>query len=209
MEPQTIVSLASTGVAALAVAASTVTTVLSLRAQRENTRVTLEAQERQAAAAERALRERAHDQDLRDKRAGPYLALITWADRLLAALDAMDETTKPALTVEEWNIAPETDSLLDLYASDAVHVRFAALRGKLMGLVDTSGPRLPQTVTWTETGDAVENVRIATGRAWTWWAAREAARDQAMDDAIDLIARVRAELQGATSRGYFIIWRLD
>lgn len=209
MEPQTIVSLASTGVAALAVAASTVTTVLSLRAQRENTRVTLEAQERQSAAAERALRERAHEQDLRDKRTEPYLALIKWADRLLAALDAMDEVTKPHLTVEEWNIAAEVDSLLDLYASDAVHVRFAALRGRLMGLVDTDGPRLPKTVTWTETDGAVENVRIAAGMLLTRWSDREAARDQAMDDAIDLIARVRAELQGATSRGYFVIWRLD
>jgi hypothetical protein len=209
VEPQTIVSLASTGVAALAVAASTVTTVLSLRAQRENTRVTLEAQERQSAAAERALRERAHEQDLRDKRAEPYLALIKWADRLLAALDEMDEVTKPSLTVEEWNIAAEVDSLLDLYASDAVHVRFAALRGRLIGLVDGDGPRLPQTVTWTERDGAVENVRIAVGMLWTRWPDREAARDRAMDDAIDLIARVRAELQGATSRGYFVIWRLD
>lgn len=209
MEPQTIVSLASTGVAALAVAASTVTTVLSLRAQRENTRVTLEAQERQSAAAERALRERAHDQDLRDKRAEPYLALIKWADQLLGALSELDEVTKPALTVAEWNIAAEIDSLLDLYASDAVHVRFAALRGRLMGLVASDGPRLPQTVTWTETDGAVENVQIAVGMLLTSWPDREAARDQAMDDAIDLIARVRAELQGATSRGYFVIWRLD
>lgn len=209
MEPQTIVSLASTGVAALAVAASTVTTILSLRAQRENTRVTLEAQERRSAAAERALRERAHDQDLRDKRAEPYLALIKWADQLLGALSELDEVTKPALTVAEWNIAAEVDSLLDLYASDAVHVRFAALRGRLMGLVDTAGPRLPEVVTWTETDDTIDDVRIETGAAWTGWADRAAARDRAMDDTIDLIAMVRAELQGAKSRGYFIIWRLD
>ncbi|MDQ3788493.1 MAG: hypothetical protein M3422_14785 [Actinomycetota bacterium] len=209
MEPQTIVSLASTGVAALAVAASTVTTVLSLRAQRENTRATLDAQERLADAQERALRERAHDQDLRDKRAEPYLALIKWADGLLAALSEMDEVTKPSLTVEEWNIAPEVDSLLDLYASDTIHVRFAALRGRLTGLVATDGPRQPKIVTWTETDGAVENVRIETGAAWTSWAERAAARDRAMDDAIDLIARVRAELQGEESRGYFVIWRLD
>ena len=209
MDPQTIVSLASTGVAALAVAASTVTTVLSLRAQRENTRATLATQERLSAAQEHALRERAHDQDLRDKRAEPYLALITWADRLLAALDAMDEVAKPYLTVEEWNLAPEIDSLLDLYASDTVHVRFAALRGKLMGLVASDGPRLPEIVTWTETDGAVENVRIETGQAWRTWAERADARLEMVDRAIDLIARVRAELQGAKSRGYFIIWRLD
>ncbi|MEV7520747.1 hypothetical protein [Streptomyces sp. NPDC091371] len=74
MEPQIIVSLASTGVAGLAVAASLVTTLLSLRAQRENTRDTLDAQERLSAAQERALHERSHAQDLRDKRAEPYLA---------------------------------------------------------------------------------------------------------------------------------------
>jgi hypothetical protein len=61
VEPQTVVSLASTGiaalaVAALAVAASLVTTLLSLRAQRENTRATLEAQKQMSGAQERALR---------------------------------------------------------------------------------------------------------------------------------------------------------
>jgi hypothetical protein len=38
---------------------------------------------------------------------------------LLAALHDMDETAKPHLTVEEWNIGAEVDNLLDLYASDA------------------------------------------------------------------------------------------
>ncbi len=78
-----------------------------------------------------------------------------------------------------------------------------------MGLDATDGPRQPQIVTWTETDGAVENVRIEPGAAWTSWAERAAARDRAMDDAIDLIAQVRAELQGEESRGYFIIWRLD
>ncbi len=102
MEPQTIVSLASTGVAALAVAASTVTTVLSLRTQRENTRATLDAQERLADTQERALRERAHDQDLRDKRAEPYLALIKWADRLLATC------ASPPCAGDSWAWTPPT-----------------------------------------------------------------------------------------------------
>lgn len=209
MEPEIIVSLASTGVAALAVAASLVTTLLSLRAQRESTRVTLETQERLSAMQERALRERSHGQDLRDKRAGPYLALIRWADRLLAALDELDEAGKPYLTVAEWNLDAEVDNLLDLYASDAVHVRFAALRGKLMGLVATDGSRRPSFVTWTESDGRIDDVRIETGPAWSTWTERAQARAGLVDDAIDLIARVRAELQGETSRGYFIIWRLS
>jgi hypothetical protein len=71
VDSQVVVSLASAGAAALAVGASLVTTVLSVRAQRENTRATLDAQERLAAAQEGALRERAHGQDLRDRRADP------------------------------------------------------------------------------------------------------------------------------------------
>ncbi|HEV7648136.1 MAG TPA: hypothetical protein VGP26_08250 [Actinophytocola sp.] len=209
MEPEIIVSLASTGVAALAVAASLVTTLLSLRAQRENTRATLAAQERLSAAQERALRERSHAQDLRDKRAEPYLALIKWAERLLEALSELDEVGKPYLTVEEWNIGAANDNLLDLYASDGVHVRFAALRGKLMGLVATDGPRLPKVVTWTESGGEIDDVHIETGPAWHDWSARAAARRELMDAAIDLIARIRAELQGEASRGYYIIWRLS
>ncbi|MFD5573893.1 hypothetical protein [Streptomyces cadmiisoli] len=209
MEPQIIVSLASTGVAGLAVVASLVTTLLSLRAQRENTRDTLESQERLSAVQERALHERSHAQDLRDKRAGPYLSLIKWSDRLLEALDELDEVAKPYLSVEEWNINPEVDNLLDLYASDVIHVRYAALRGKLMGLVATDGLRLPQLVTWTESNGEVDNVSIETGSPWNAWPARAAARAQLMDDAIQLIAQVRAELQGRTSRGYFIIWRLS
>ena len=55
MESQVVVSLASTGVAGVAVVASLVTALLSVRAQRENTRATLELQERLSAAQERAL----------------------------------------------------------------------------------------------------------------------------------------------------------
>ncbi|GHG63066.1 hypothetical protein [Streptomyces griseocarneus] len=209
MDSQIIVSLASTGVAGLAVVASLVTTVLSLRAQRENTRDALETQERLSAAQERALQKRSHAQDLRDKRAEPYLALIKWADRLLEALDELDEVAKPYLSVEEWNITPDVDSLVDLYASDVIHVRYAALRGALIGLVATDGPRLPQLVTWTESEGEVDDVSIETGSPWSAWPARAEARAQLTDDAIGLIAQVRAELQGRTSRGYFIIWRLS
>ncbi|MFD3925514.1 hypothetical protein [Streptomyces sp. NPDC058614] len=209
MEPQIIVSLASTGVAGLAVVASLVTTLLSLRAQRENTRATLDTQEQLAAVQERALHERSHAQDLRDKRAEPYLALINWANQLLKTLDALDEVAKPYLSVEEWNISPDVDHLLDLYASDLIHVRYAALRGKLIGLVATDGPRLPKLVTWTESEGELGNVRVETGSAWSDWPARAEARGQLKEDAMDLIAQVRAELQGRTSRGYFIIWRLS
>ncbi|MEU3795538.1 hypothetical protein AB0F07_38085 [Streptomyces fructofermentans] len=208
MESQIIVSLASTGVAGLAVVASLVTTMLSLRAQRENTRDTLDMQERLAAAQEHALLERSHAQDLRDRRAAPYLALIRWADQLLAALDDLDEVAKPYLSLGEWNVASDIDNLLDLYASDVVHVRYAALRGKLMGLVASDGLRLPQLVSWTESEGGVDNVTIEIGSPWTTWRERAEARVQLTDDAIDLIAQVRAELQGRTSRGYFIIWRL-
>lgn len=208
VEPQIIVSLASAAVAALAVGASLVTTLLSLRSQRENTRATLNAQKQLAVTQERAFRERSHEQDLRDKRVEPYLALIRWAEQLLAALDDMDEVGKPYLSVAEWNIAADVDNLLDLYASDGIHVRYAALRGKLIGLVATDGPRQPKIVTWTESDGEVGNVHIETGSAWTDWTARAEARAELIDDAINLIAQIRAESQGETSRGYFVIWRL-
>jgi hypothetical protein len=121
----------------------------------------------------------------------------------------MDEAGKPHLTVEEWSIAAEVDNLLDLYASDRVHVRFAAVRGKLMGLVDTTGPRRPQLVTWKEVDGGVDDVHIKTGTPWTSWTERAAVRDQLTDAAIDLIAEIRAETHGEKGRGYFIIWRLS
>lgn len=151
---------------------------------------------------------RSHEQDLRDKRAEPYLALIQWAERLLASLSDMDEVTKPYLSVEEWNIAADIDNLLDLYASDRIHVRYAALRGRLIGLVATDGSRRPQVVTWTESAGGVEDVRIETGAPWSEWAERAEIRAELKSDAIDLIAQIRAESQGEASRGYFIIWRL-
>lgn len=208
MESQVIVSLASTGVAGLAVVASLVTTLLSLRVQRENTRDTLDTQERLSAAQERALHERSHTQNLRDKRAEPYLALIKWADRMLAALDELDEVAKPYLSVAEWRIDPDVDNLLDLYASDVIHMRYAALRGKLMGLVATDGPRLPRLVTWAESDGEIDSVSVEVGSPLSDWPARAEARAELTDDAIALISQVRAELQGR-SRGYFIIWRLS
>jgi hypothetical protein len=194
----------------LAVVASLITTLLSVRTQRENTRASLDAQERLTATQERALRERSLEQDLRDKRIEPYLGLIKWAERLLEALDEMDEISKPYLSLDEWNIAADVDNLLDLYASDTIHVRYAALRGKAIGLVvPTDGPRRPAIVRWTEPNGAVEDVRIETGPEYSDWAARAEARAELKSDSIDLIAQVRAELQGRTSRGHYIIWRLS
>jgi hypothetical protein len=210
VEPQIVVSLASTGVAGLAVLASLITTLLTVRTQRENTQSTLATQERLTAAQDRGLRERAHEQDLRDKRTEPYLALLGWAEKLLEALDELDEVRKPFLAVAEWNIAADIDLLLDLYASDTVHVRYAALRGRLIGLVEsTDGPRRPEVVTWNETDGEVGDVRIETGSAWETWQARAAVIPGLMDETISLISQVRAELQGRRSHGYYIMWRLS
>jgi hypothetical protein len=210
VEPQVLVSLASAAVAAVAILASSITTLLSLRTQRENTQATLDAQERLSTAQEQALRERSHAQDLRDKRVHPYISLIKWADRLLEALTEMSEDSNPYLSLQDWNIAPDVDNLLDLYASDTVHVRYAALRGELMGTVaNSTGVNRPQIVTCDESGPNVENVKIEVGHALTEWSARNAVRLEAIDKAIKLIAQIRAEMQGQISRGYFIIWRLS
>jgi hypothetical protein len=112
VEPQVLVSLASAAVAAVAILASSITTLLSLRTQRENTQATLDAQERISTAQEQALRERSHAQDLRDKRVDPYISLIKWADRLLEALDEMNEDSNPYLSLQDWNIAPNIDNYL-------------------------------------------------------------------------------------------------
>lgn len=210
MESQIVVSLASTGVAALAVIASLITTLLTVRTQRDNTRSTLATQERLSEAQDRWLRERAQEQDLRDKRTAPYLALLGWAERLLTALDELDETSKPFLTLDEWNIAADVDLLLDLYASDTIHVRYAALRGRLIGLVEsTEEPRRPQLVTWSETNGELDYARTETGPAWPTWDERAAVIPELVSETITLIAQVRAEMQGRRNVGYYIIWRLS
>jgi hypothetical protein len=102
MEPQVLVSLAS---AAVAILVSSITTLLSLRTQRENTRTTLDVQERLPVAQEQALRERSRAQDLRDKRVHPHISLIKWAERLLAALTEMNEDSNPYLSLQDWTCA--------------------------------------------------------------------------------------------------------
>ena len=101
---QVLVSLASAAGAAVAILVSSITTLLSLRTQRENTRTTLDVQERLSVAQEQALRERSQAQDLRDKRVHPYISLIKWAERLLAALTEMNEDSNPYLSLQDWNM---------------------------------------------------------------------------------------------------------
>jgi hypothetical protein len=91
-------------VAAVAILVSSITTLLSLRTQRENTRTTLDVQERLSVAQEQALRERSQAQDLRDKRVHPYISLIKWAERLLAALTEMNEDSNPYRSLQDWNM---------------------------------------------------------------------------------------------------------
>ena len=78
MQAEVVVGLASTGVAALPVAASTPTTIMSLRGQRENTKATLEAQRALASIQEDALRERVRGDAIRAQRALLYKVIIVW-----------------------------------------------------------------------------------------------------------------------------------
>lgn len=79
------VGLASAAVGALAVVASTVTAVRSLALQRENTRLTLQAQAEAMQAQERMLRDRSMEESLRQRRAAVYASVVRWAYDLLAA----------------------------------------------------------------------------------------------------------------------------
>jgi hypothetical protein len=120
MQAETVVSLASTGVAALAVATSTLTTILSLRGQRENTRATLEAQQALASIQEKALRERTRGDAIRTQRAALYKVLIVWAEGLLGALYATN-AEQPRISPNVWHIDATAETDLDLYASDVMH----------------------------------------------------------------------------------------
>jgi hypothetical protein len=73
----------------------------------------------------------------------------------------------------------------------AVHVAFLLIMGSVEVGRSRPGRRGPRSVCRSD------------------WSARARARVELMDDAIDLIAVTRAELQGRPSRGYFIVWRLS
>jgi hypothetical protein len=208
MRAEMVVSLASTGVAALAVAASAMTTVLSLRSQRDNTRATLEAQRALAVIQEEALRERTSAEVLRVQRASLYKAVIEWAEGLLGALYAMtaDQAT---ISRDAWHIDPTAETDLDLYASDLVHTRFNALRGLLLALVEGSEIQESPLVSWTEHDGRIQDISIEATPSLDTWTEQKRVRDKARGDALDLISVIRAEVQGRNHSGYFVSYRLD
>jgi hypothetical protein len=208
MQPEVIVGLTSAGVGALAIAASSLTAFRSIDAQRAATSATLEAQRALADARERAVRDRSQAEELRSRRAPLYGYLIRWADNLLGALDQMapghDELPRSL-----WHIEPSMEDELDLYSSDGVHTHFNALRGLLIGLVEGSGSDESPVVTWDEQDGRISNVRTTTTARLTGWSARQQVRDQAHASALDLIHRIREEVQGERHSGYFVTYRLD
>jgi len=208
MQPEVIVGLASAGVGALAIVASSVTTVLSLKAQRENTNSTLESQRMLATAQENFARERSHVLEMRRQRIPLYGHLLRWAEALATALGHMD-SEHPELMKSVWHIGPEIEDLIDLYAPDIVHIRFNALRGLLIGLVKDSGFNTSRVVTWDEQDGRISNVSIAGTDPLIEWATREPIRDKAHEDTLGLIHAIRSEVQGPERSGWFVTYRLS
>jgi hypothetical protein len=207
MQPEVIVGLASAGVGALAIAASTLTTFRSLDAQRANTSATLDAQRFLADAQEKALRDRSREEELRGQRVPLYAYLLRWADSLLGALDQV--TAKHSeLPRSFWHVEPAMEDSVDLYSSDAVQIHFNSLRALLMGLVENSAVN-SIIVTWDEENGRISNVSQTKTPPLTDWSAREGIRDKAQGSALDLMHRIRAEVQGRDHGGYFVIYRLD
>ncbi|MFZ0225833.1 MAG: hypothetical protein WAL41_02580, partial [Mycobacterium sp.] len=200
MQPEVIVGVMSAGVGALAIVASTLTAFWSLKGQRDNTNATLETQRAMAEAQERALRDRSHEEELRSNRAPLYAYLLRWADSLLGALEEMtaehSELPRPL-----WHIEPEMEDSLDLYSSDTVHIHFNSLRGLLIGLVAGSRFNDSPIVTWEEKNGRILNVSQTRTSPLTDWPARESIRNRARDSAIDLMHRIRGEVQGGEHSG--------
>jgi hypothetical protein len=208
MQSEVVVGLASVGVGALAIAASSVTTVLSLKAQRDNTNSTLETQRTLATAQEDFARERSHAQEMRRQRIPLYGHLLRWADVLLTALGEID-SEHPELPKSVWHIGTAVEDSLDLYAPEEIHLRFNALRGLLIGLVKDSGFSDSPLVTWDEADGQISNVSIGRTAPLIDWASREPIRDKAHEDALTLIHAIRAEVQGHEHSGWFVTYRLD
>ena len=207
MESQTLIGVVSSGVAALAIAVNTVTTIISLRNQRAMTKSTLDTQISLAQIQEAALRERTHGQDLREHRAPVYAALLRWATDIWEALSYI-EPENPELPKSRWQLDTHWEDQLDLYASDVVHIRFNALRGLLLALVEGVTPQ-PKIVTWKESNGEISNISLEELDRPQDWPARERVRDQAIDATFRLIGGIRAETQGADYRGYFINFRMS
>jgi hypothetical protein len=208
MQPEVIVGLTSAGVAALAIATSSVTTVLSLKVQRENTNSTLETQRMLAAAQENFTRERSHAQEMLRQRIPLYGYLPRWAESLLEGLHDMN-SEHPELAKARWHIEPEMEDSIDLYAPDAIHIRFNALRGLLIGLVKDSGFSESPFVTWDEQDGRISNVSITSTPPLIDWETREPIREKARKDALRFIHTIRAEVQGPDHSGWFVTYHLS
>jgi hypothetical protein len=207
MQSEVIVGLASAGVAALAIAASSVTTVLSLKAQRDNTNSTLKTQRMLAASQEDFARERSHAEEMRRQRVPLYGHLLRWAEALLVALRQMD-SEHSELAKSVWHIGAVIEDSLDLYAPDMIHLRFNALRGLLIGIVKDSGFSDSPVVIWDEQDGQISNVSIGRTAPLLDWTMREGIRDKAHEDALTLIHTIRAEVQGPDHSGWFVTYRL-
>lgn len=208
MQPEVIVGLVSAGVGALAIAASTITTLRSLQVQRDNTDATLETQRVLAAAQERALRDRSHEDELRSKRVPLYAYLLRWIYSLLSALDEITEVHSE-LPASVWHIDPAMEDSVDLYSSDAVQIHFNSLRGLLIGLVKDAGSSDSPLVTWKEENGRILDVSVTRTSPLIDWPARENIRDKAHQSSLDLMGRIRAEVQGREHSGFFVTYRLD
>lgn len=208
MQPEVIVGLMSAGVGALAIAASTFTTYRSLEVQRDNTKTTLETQRALADMQERALRDRSQEEELRSQQAPLYAYLIRWTYNLLEALDQMT-AEHSELPKSLWHIEPTMEDSLDLYSSDTVQIHFNSLRGLLMGLTANSGFNDSPVVTWDEENGQILNVSITRTPPLADWSERELIRDKAFTSAMDLIHKIRAEVQGGKHGGNFVTYRLD
>src|SRR5262245_18503160 len=207
MQPEVVVGLASAGVGALAIAASTFTNIRSLSVQRENASATVETQRFLADAQERALRDRSDEEVLREHRAVLYSQVVRWVYDVLAALDELSETSL-AIPRAVWHIKRSVEDEIDLYSSDAIHIRFTSLRALLIGLVEDSTFDYSPIVTWDEDGGRVSNVEVEQSPALAAWPERSRLRDDAHESALDLVSTIRGEVRGRRHSGFFVTYRL-
>jgi hypothetical protein len=203
-----LIGVASVGVAALTVGVNAITTISSLRTQRENTKATLESQLTLARHQEQALRDRSHGQELRERRTPIYSAIIEWTYALLAALDGMTPE-RPQLDLARWHVERAVEDQMDLYASDLVHIRFNALRALLTGVTQGSSSSDSPLLTWAEVDGRITDTSEGRTEKLDTWQARDRLRQLAAGKAIDLVSAIRAEMQGIEFSGYFYTYRLD
>jgi hypothetical protein len=208
MSSEVVVGMASAAVGALAVVAGAITAVRSLAVQQESTRLTLQAQKEALETQERLLRDRSVAEALRQRRATVYASVVRWAYDLLAALSVMDEEHQ-ALPLAAWHLDREAEDECDLYSSDGVHMRFSALRGLLIGLVQGLSFTDSPVVTWEENDGQISNVVFSRTPPLTTWTARQQVRNEAHDATLGLIGRIRAELQDRPDSRVFVTYRLD